>query len=45
MIGIIHSKKLKQNNNIIVTIDTYKKKPIRNDIQYIIRQTIFISKI
>jgi hypothetical protein len=40
----IHSKKSKQKCYIIVTINTYKKSPICNDIKYIIKQTMSISK-
>jgi hypothetical protein len=40
----IHSKTSKKKCHIIVTIDTYKKDPIYNDIKYIIRQTMSISK-
>ncbi len=40
----IHSKTSKQKCYIIVTIDTYKKGPICNDIKYIIKQIVSTSK-
>ncbi len=40
----IHSKTSKQKCYIIVATNTYKKRPIHNDIKYMIRQTMSISK-
>jgi hypothetical protein len=40
----IHLKMLKQKCNVIIATNTYKKRPIRKDITYIIRHTLSTNK-